>query len=408
MNSLWSRGYSAPVHDIAIVGGGIVGLAAAHAITERFPGAGVVLLEKEPELAAHQTGRNSGVIHSGVYYRPGTLKAELATRASRTMVEFCQEHGIAHQVCGKLIVATEPHELAKLEELRERGVANGIGVRILDRDEISAREPHLQCLGALHVPTAGIVDYREVTEVLAGLVRSHGVDIRLSARVDRVQRTADGWRLHASTGPVESRYLVTCGGLHSDRLARLAGADPGARIIPFRGEYFDVVPERRDLVRGLIYPVPDLRFPFLGVHLTRGIHGDVHAGPNAVLAMAREGYRWRDVSLRDLAEVARYAGFWRMARKYWRYGLTEVARSVAKERFVRSAQRLVPDLVAADLVRAPAGVRAQAVDSGGGLVDDFLLVDDDRALHVTNAPSPAATASLEIGRVIASRVDLAR
>jgi L-2-hydroxyglutarate oxidase len=391
-------------HDIAIVGGGIVGLAVADALTAKFAGASVVLFEKERSLASHQTGRNSGVIHSGVYYRPGTLKAELATRASRTMVEFCSQHGIAHQVCGKLIVATEPEELPKLEELRARGVANGIGVRMLVPDEIREHEPHLRCLGALHVPTAGIVDYAEVTEALARVVRARGVDIRLGTRAQSFARRVDGWTVTTDEGTFDARFLVTCGGLQSDRLARLAGADPGARIVPFRGEYHDIVPARRDLVRGLIYPVPDLRFPFLGVHLTRGIHGDVHAGPNAVLALAREGYRWRDVSARDLTETLRYPGFWRMARRHWRYGLSEVARSVAKQRFVRSAQRLVPELTAADFVPAPAGVRAQAVDSGGGLLDDFLLVDDERALHVTNAPSPAATASLEIGRVIAERV----
>jgi L-2-hydroxyglutarate oxidase len=394
------------VHDIAIVGGGIVGLAVADALTRRFTGADVVLFEKEDALATHQTGRNSGVIHSGVYYRPGTLKAELATRASRSMVEFCAEHGIAHQVCGKLIVATAPEELPKLEELHARGLANGIDVRILARSEIAEREPHLSCLGAMHVPTAGIVDYGEVTEVLGALVRSRGVDIRLGSRVESFARRVDGWSVGTASGSHDARFLVTCGGLQSDRLARLAGADPGARIVPFRGEYHDVVPARRDLVRGLIYPVPDLRFPFLGVHLTRGIHGDVHAGPNAVLALAREGYRWRDVSPRDLAEVARYGGFWKMARKHWRYGLSEVARSLSTSRFVRSAQRLVPELTADDFVPAPAGVRAQAVDAGGGLLDDFLLVDDDRAVHVTNAPSPAATASLEIGRVIADRVTL--
>ncbi|MCU1375058.1 MAG: hydroxyglutarate oxidase [Actinomycetia bacterium] len=394
--------------DIAVVGGGIVGLGVAHALTERFEGMNVVVLEKETALAAHQTGRNSGVIHSGVYYRPGSLKAELATRASRTMVEFCQEHGIDHAVCGKLIVATTPAELAALDGLAERGRANGIPVAVLGPEAVAEREPHLRCLGALDVPTTGIVDYRAVTEALASLSRGRGVEIRLGTTVERFDRRSDHWLVHTSGDPLEARFLVNCGGLQSDRITRLAGADPGARIIPFRGEYFDVVAPRSELVRGLIYPVPDPQFPFLGVHLTRGIHGEVHAGPNAVLALAREGYRWRDVAPRDVAEILRYPGFWRLARQHWRYGLSEVVRSVAKQRFVRSVQRLVPDLRAEDFVRAPAGVRAQAVDRGGQLVDDFLLVDDDHALHVTNAPSPAATASIEIGRLIAERVALRR
>jgi L-2-hydroxyglutarate oxidase len=293
-----------------------------------------------------------------------------------------------------------------LHELHDRGRANGLGVRIIDRDEVTDREPHLRCVGALHVPSAGIVDYREVTERLATLVRDRGVTIHLASRVTGLAERTFGWDISTTTVHESASYVVTCAGLQGDRVARLAGADPGAQIVPFRGEYYDVVGSRSDLVRGLIYPVPDLRFPFLGVHLTRGIHGDVHAGPNAVLALAREGYRWRDVSFRDVAELARYPGFWRMARKYWRAGVGEVARSVAKKRFVASAQRLVPELREKDFVRAPAGVRAQAVDVRGALVDDFLLVESERALHVTNAPSPAATASLEIGRVVAERVRL--
>jgi L-2-hydroxyglutarate oxidase len=396
------------MRDVVVVGGGVVGLAVAHAVTGSLPGSDVVVLEKEASLAAHQTGRNSGVIHSGIYYRPGSLKAELATRASRTMVEFCVEHGIRHEVCGKLIVATDDAERAQLDGLRDRGAANGIAARILAADEIRAREPHLRCTGALHVPTTGIVDYRQVSETLGDVLRARGAEIRLGSRVDAIARTASGWEVHTPAGSISTRQLVTCCGLQSDRLARLAGADPGAHIVPFRGEYYDIVEHRRDLVRGLIYPVPDLRFPFLGVHLTRGIHGDVHAGPNAVLALAREGYRWRDVSPRDVAELVRYPGFWRMVRKYWRAGLGEVARSAAKRRFVHSAQRLVPELTADDFERAPAGVRAQAVDANGGLVDDFLIVQEDGALHVTNAPSPAATASLEIGRLIADRLLAAR
>jgi L-2-hydroxyglutarate oxidase len=393
-----------PTHDVAVVGGGIVGMAVARALTERFAGSDVVVLEKEDRLAAHQTGRNSGVIHSGVYYKPGSLKAELATRGNRTMVEFCAEHGVDHRVCGKLIVATSPDQLAGLDVLEERGTANGIPVRRLTTEEIAEREPHLRCIAALEVPTAGIVDYGGVTRAIAGELDTRGVSTRTSCRVTTIERGSSAWRLRTSTGDVIARRLVTCGGLQSDRVARAAGADPGARIIPFRGEFYDV--KRTDLVHGLIYPVPDLRFPFLGVHLTRGIHDEVHAGPNAVLAFAREGYRWRDVSPRDLAELVRYPGFWRMARRHGRYGVSEVLRSLVKARFVRAAQELVPDLTADDLVPAAAGVRAQAVDPQGALLDDFRIVADDGAVHVVNAPSPAATASLEIGRHVAGLVEL--
>jgi L-2-hydroxyglutarate oxidase len=391
-------------HDVAVVGGGIVGMAVARALTERFAGSDVVVLEKEDRLAAHQTGRNSGVIHSGVYYKPGSLKAELAARGNRTMVEFCAEHGVDHRVCGKLIVATSPDQLPGLDVLEERGTANGIPVRRLTTEEIAEREPHLRCLSALEVPTAGIVDYGAVTRAIAGELDARGVATRTSCRVEAIERGSSAWRLRTSTGDVVARRLVTCGGLQSDRVARAAGADPGARIIPFRGEFYDV--RRTDLVRGLIYPVPDLRFPFLGVHLTRGIHDEVHAGPNAVLAFAREGYRWRDVSPRDLVELLGYPGFWRMARQHGRSGVSEVLRSLIKARFVRAAQELVQELTADDLVPAPAGVRAQAVNPQGALLDDFRIVADDGAVHVVNAPSPAATASLEIGRHVAGLVEL--
>jgi (S)-2-hydroxyglutarate dehydrogenase len=392
------------MEDILVIGGGIVGLAIADALAARLQGARIVVLEKEAALAQHQTGRNSGVIHSGIYYRPGSLKATLAVRASHSMVEFCQQHAIPHEVCGKLIVATRDDQVPQLEQLAERGRANGITVATLRADEAKEREPHLQCVAALHVPAAGIVDYREVARVIAEQAVARGVEIRLGARVTDIDRTAAGWTLQTMAGPMEGRFLVSCGGLQSDRLATMAGADPGARIIPFRGEYFDVVPERRHLVNALIYPLPDLRFPFLGVHLTRNIHGDVHAGPNAVLAMAREGYRWRDISLKDVKQTLSYRGFWHLARRHWKYGMSEIHRSLRRSVFVNAVQELVPELRADDLVTAPSGVRAQAVDREGGLVDDFLLVDDDGALHVTNAPSPAATASLEIGRVVSERV----
>jgi (S)-2-hydroxyglutarate dehydrogenase len=391
--------------DVVVVGGGIVGLAVARELTQRLAGAHVVVLEKEDGVARHQTGRNSGVIHSGIYYRPGSLKATLAVRGSHSMVEYCQEHGIAHDVCGKLIVATDEAQRPQLDMLAERSAANGIEAEVLTPEAARELEPHVRCVAALHVTPTGIVDYGEVSEVLAGELAAAGAEVRLRSRVTGLQRTAGGWAIETARGPLSSRFVVTCGGLQSDRLARLAGDDPKARIVPFRGEYFDVVPARRHLVNGLVYPVPDLRFPFLGVHLTRNVHGDLHAGPNAVFALAREGYRWRDVDLRDLGGAIAYPGFWRMARTHWRYGIGEVHRSVRRAVFVRAVQELVPELEEADLVRAPAGVRAQAVARDGGLVDDFLLVDADRALHVTNAPSPAATASLEIGRVVADRVE---
>ena len=326
------------MRDFVVIGGGIVGLAVADALSARLDGASIVVLEKEPAIARHQTGRNSGVIHSGIYYRPGSLKAELATRASHSMVEFCQEHGIAHQVCGKLVVATKPDQASGLERLAERGRANGIAVEVLTAGEAAEREPHLRCEAALWVPSAGIVDYKDVAATLAERAQGRGVEIRVGTRVTGIERRADSWHVTAGGEAIEGRFLVTSGGLQSDRLAALAGADPGAQIIPFRGEFFDVVGSAQDLVKGLIYPLPDLRFPFLGVHLTRGIHSEVHAGPNAVLALAREGYRWRDVSPRDLAQTLRYPGFWRLARQHWRYGASEVVRSVYRRRFVAAVQ----------------------------------------------------------------------
>jgi L-2-hydroxyglutarate oxidase len=390
--------------DTVVVGAGIVGLAVAHALLERRPGWRVVVLEKEPGVGRHQTGRNSGVIHSGVYYRPGSLKAELAVRGNRSMVTFCAEHGIAHEVTGKLIVATDEAEAAALPGLAERAAANGIPARLLGAGEAHELEPHVCSAGAVHVATTGIADYGAVCERLVELVGSAGGEVRTGAPVEAIARTAMGWRVATPAGPVDADHLVTCGGLQSDRLARMAGSSPDARIVPFRGEYHDLAPSARHLVRGLVYPVPDLRFPFLGVHLTRGVHGEVHAGPNAVLALAREGYRWRDVSLRDLGALAADPGFWRLARNHWRFGLAEMHRSVRRRRFVESVRRLVPELTAADLSPAPAGVRAQAVDRSGALVDDFRLVVDERAVHVVNAPSPAATASLEIGRLVADRL----
>lgn len=393
---------SAPF-DLAVVGGGVVGLATARELLRRFPGASLVVLEKEADWAAHQTGRNSGVIHSGIYYKPGSLKARFARDGSRSMIEFCAEHGIAHEVTGKLIVATSPEELPRLSALEERGRAHGLAVERLEGAGLKEREPHVEGIAGLWVPSTGIADYRAVARTLARLVAAAGGELRTLVRVTGARDLGDRHVLETSSGSVEARVLVNCAGLHSDRVARLAGARPGARIVPFRGEYFELVPHRRGLVKGLIYPVPNPDFPFLGVHFTRGVDGGVHAGPNAVLALAREGYRKTDLDLADLAETLAFRGFWRLAARHAGEGLREAWRSASKAAFVRSLQRLVPGVRAEDLVPAAAGVRAQALAPDGRLVDDFLIVEGPRAVHVCNAPSPAATASLEIGRAVAAR-----
>jgi L-2-hydroxyglutarate oxidase len=390
-------------YDLAVIGGGIVGLASALALVERCR-LRLVVLEAEDRLAAHQTGNNSGVIHSGIYYKPGSLKARLCAEGREALYRFCEEHGITHERCGKLVVATEADDLPRLEELERRGTANGVtGLRRLAAAELRDYEPHVAGLAGLWVPVTGIVDYVQVSQTYARLIRERGGEVWTGARVRQVHRRADGLVLETARGEVACRNLVNCGGLRSDRIARLCGLDPGLQIIPFRGEYYELVPARRSLVRNLIYPVPDPRFPFLGVHFTRRIGGGVEAGPNAVLALKREGYRWRDVSPADLLRLAAYRGFWRMAARYARTGLGEVYRSLRKAAFVKALQRLVPDLRADDLVRAGAGVRAQAVDPSGALVDDFRFAESERMIHVLNAPSPGATASLSIGRAVAER-----
>lgn len=387
-----------------VVGGGIIGLATAHRLLLDRPGADVTVLEKEPRVAAHQTGRNSGVIHAGVYYKPGSLKATMCRAGSASMVEFCTGHGIPVQVCGKLIVATSKAELPRLHALYERAGTNGLAVSMLDPAQAAEYEPHVSCVAAMHVPTTGIVDYAAVCRTLAALVEKHGGQVRLGTRLTGVRAVAGGFRLATSAGEVPADVLVNCAGLHADRVARLAGVDPPASIIPFRGEYYELRPERRDLVRGLIYPVPDPQFPFLGVHLTRMIDGSVHAGPNAVLATAREGYGWGRFSARDVAGIAGWPGMWRLARRHLRYGLGEVRRSLSRRRFAAALARLVPELTTADIVPAGSGVRAQAVRRDGGLVDDFLVVARPGQLHVLNAPSPAATSSLEIAKHLVAQL----
>ncbi|MFI0811003.1 L-2-hydroxyglutarate oxidase [Streptomyces echinatus] len=386
--------------DVLVIGGGIVGLSTAYAITRAAPGTRVTVLEKEPGPARHQTGRNSGVIHSGIYYRPDSLKARYAVRGAAEMVKFCAEYGIAHAVTGKLIVATERDELPRLHALVQRGRENGIRVRELGPAQISEYEPEVRGLAAIHVGTTGVCDFVGVARQLA---RASGAEIRYGARVVRVDRRADrGVAVLTAAGEVvRGRVLVNCAGLHCDEVARLTGDDPEVRIVPFRGEYYELA--RPELVRGLVYPVPDPAFPFLGVHLTRGIDGGVHIGPNAVPALAREGYGWGVVRPRELAGTVAWPGSWAIARQHWRYGAGELHRSLSKDAFLRAVRRLLPAAEAGDLVRAPAGVRAQAVLRDGTLVDDFLIREGARAVHVLNAPSPAATASLPIGREIGRR-----
>ncbi|NGO06960.1 L-2-hydroxyglutarate oxidase [Streptomyces sp. HC44] len=387
--------------DVVVVGGGIVGLSTAYAITRAAPGTRVMVLEKEPGPARHQTGRNSGVIHSGIYYRPGSLKARYAVRGAAEMVKFCAEYGIAHAVTGKLIVATERDELPRLHALVQRGRENGIPVRELGSSQIAEYEPEVQGLAAIHVATTGVCDFVGVARQLA---EASGAEIRYGTKVTYIDRRPDlGVAVRTDDGRVvRARVLVNCAGLHCDEIARLAGDDPGMRIVPFRGEYYSLT--RPSLVNGLVYPVPDPAFPFLGVHLTRGIDGGVHIGPNAVPALAREGYGWSTVRVRELGATLAWPGSWRIARRHWRYGGGELRRSVSKAAFTEAVRRLLPAVTPDDLVPAAAGVRAQAVLRDGTLVDDFLLREGARTVHVLNAPSPAATASLPIGREVGRRV----
>jgi L-2-hydroxyglutarate oxidase len=388
-------------YDVAVIGGGIIGLATAMALKSSSQ-ASLTILEAENRLSVHQTGHNSGVIHSGLYYKPGSLKARNCVEGRKAMYRFCQEHGIAHDPCGKIVVATNTGELPALEELERRGHANGLnGVRRLRPEEIRELEPHTTGVAGLHVPETGIIDYKQVAQVYADLVRKGGGEIRTGARVTGCRRYADDLVLETTDGEVHCSHLINCGGLHADEVAQLCGVNPNLQIVPFRGEYYELVPERQSLVKNLIYPVPDPRFPFLGVHFTRLIHGGVEAGPNAVLAFKREGYRWADVSPRDTARMVAYAGFWRMAAKYWKTGFGEMFRSLSKKAFVQALQKLVPELRFEDVRPAGSGVRAQALEPNGALVDDFRIVENERMIHVLNAPSPAATASLSIGTTIA-------
>ncbi|MCS6814873.1 MAG: L-2-hydroxyglutarate oxidase [Cyanobacteria bacterium] len=391
-------------YDVTIVGGGIVGLAVGMTLTRQRPGTKVAVLEKETSLAMHQTGNNSGVIHSGIYYKPGSFKAKFCREGAQAMVRFCREHGLAHHVCGKVIVATEEAELPRLEALYHRGLANQVPVAKITPAEAKEIEPHVHCLAAIRVFSTGIVNYRQVCNKYAELMQQQGGEIRLGTCVFSSLNTTDGLVLNTSAGEITSRFMVNCAGLFSDRIAHTAGANPRAKIIPFRGEYYELIPEKRHLVKALIYPVPNPAFPFLGVHFTKMIDGSVHAGPNAVLSLKREGYTKTDVDLRDLLDVITYPAFWKLAARHYDEGVQEIIRSFSKAAFVRSLQRLIPEVQMADVVPTHAGVRAQALYEDGNLVDDFLIVRGQRSLHVCNAPSPAATSSLEIGRAIVDQI----
>ena len=389
--------------DIAIVGGGIVGLATANALLDVNPGSRIIVLEAESQLATHQTGHNSGVIHSGLYYKPGSLKAKFCSEGRDAMYRFCGEHGIPHDRCGKIVVATSEDELPRLEELHRRGTANGLqGIKWLTPEEMREHEPNVAGIRGLWVPETGIVDYKAVARVYGQMLRSRGCELRTATRVIGCVRNEGELTIQTVNDDVRCRALVNCGGLQSDRVARLCGLDPGVQIVPFRGEYYELKPDRQSLVRNLIYPVPDPRFPFLGVHFTRMIGGGVEAGPNAVLAFKREGYRKSDVSVKDMAELVGYGGFWKMSRRHWKMGMAEFWRSFNKHAFVTALQRLIPALKLDDVLPGGSGVRAQAVDVNGGLLDDFHVVRAARMIHVLNAPSPAATSSLRIGKEIAS------
>ncbi|MDQ3760633.1 MAG: L-2-hydroxyglutarate oxidase [Actinomycetota bacterium] len=388
--------------EVVVVGGGIVGLAVARAL--RADGHGVTVCEKESGWAVHQTGRNSGVIHSGLYYQPGGLKARLCVAGAASMAAFAHERGLPVDVGGKLVVAVRRGELPALAELVRRGMANGVPVRRLDAAEARDYEPEVRSIAALRVASTGIVDYAAVCRALAAELVQGGADLRLGAEVLGVHADGAGVRVQTSAEDLRADALVNCAGLHSDRVARLAGLAPAARIVPFRGEYFELRPDAAARVRGLIYPVPDPALPWLGVHLTRGIDGRVHAGPNAVLALSREGYRWRDVCVRDISEMLGYRGFRRLARRHARIGVVELARSISRRAFATAVSRLVPSITAADLMRAPAGVRALAVGANGTLLDDFVVQAVPRQVHVLNAPSPAATSAFEIARYVADRL----
>ncbi|WP_416826593.1 L-2-hydroxyglutarate oxidase [Ectobacillus polymachus] len=390
--------------DIIVIGGGIVGLSTAYSLSRRFPHARLVVIEKENQWAKHQTGNNSGVIHSGIYYKPGSLKAKFANDGSRQMIKFCQENGVNYEQCGKVIVATKDNELPLLTNLYERGLANGLDISIIDHEELKEVEPYVKGMKAIKVPQAGIVNYKQVCETLVSLLKKRDAELYLNTEVIKVSEHDREVEVITNQKTFTASFVVNCAGLHSDRVTKMAGVKADLQIVPFRGEYYELKPEKHHLVNHLIYPVPNPDFPFLGVHFTRMIDGGVEAGPNAVLSFKREGYKKMDIDLKDITEILQYKGFWKLASKYWKEGAKEMWRSFSKKAFVKSLQELIPSIQENDLVPAPSGVRAQALQSNGALVDDFFIVPGKRSIHVCNAPSPAATACLPIGKEIADRV----
>ncbi|MCM3268494.1 L-2-hydroxyglutarate oxidase [Paenibacillus elgii] len=392
------------MYDYIVIGGGIVGLSTGYALTRRYPQAKILVMEKEDRLAFHQTGHNSGVIHSGIYYKPGSLKARFSKEGGDALRRFCDRHGIAYDMCGKVIVATEPEELPLLENLYARGLQHKLDLELIDAEQLHAIEPHAAGLQAIRVNAAGIVDYKKVAVAFADVIRQRGGDVLLNTEAQRIREGSEGIEVECNNGTYRTHYLINCAGLHCDRIAAMQGLETGMKIVPFRGEYYELKPEKHGLVKHLIYPVPNPNFPFLGVHFTRMIDGHVHAGPNAVLSLKREGYRKTDFDLRDFMEVMTYPAFWKIAKQNMGEGLKEIVRSFSKAVFVRSLQRLIPEIREDDLIPSANGVRAQALTKDGKLADDFLIVQNERSIHILNAPSPAATASIAIGESISERI----
>ena len=393
-------------YDVVVVGGGIIGLATSMKLTQDFPNLKVAVLEKEKEVAQHQTGHNSGVIHAGIYYAPGSQKANFCSTGGKLLRDFCDEYGIAYDMCGKLIVATDDSEVPQLEELFKRGTENGAqGLRMVDQEEIKDIEPYSAGVKAILSPNTGIIDYFEVSQAYATRMRENGGDLLTNVEVISIENKDNLVYINTTSGTVAAKYVLNCAGLHADTVARMMGVDVGVKIVPFRGEYFSIIPEKEHMVKGLIYPVPDPSMPFLGVHFTRRINGSVEAGPNAVLAFAREGYKKTDVNLKDTLGTLSYSGFWKMSAKYWKVGMHEQYRSLVKGVFVKSLQKLMPEITGDDLGNPGAGVRAQVIDSNGGLLQDFAIEASANAIHVLSAPSPGATSSLTISEYI---VDLAQ
>ncbi|WCK56732.1 L-2-hydroxyglutarate oxidase [Aneurinibacillus sp. Ricciae_BoGa-3] len=392
------------MYDYIIIGSGIVGLSTGYALSERYPEARILIIEKENSIAYHQTGHNSGVIHSGIYYKPGSLKAKFSKGGGNRLRAFCDQYGIAYEMCGKVIVATEEEELPLLQNLYERGLQNGLGVSLIGSEQLREIEPHASGLKAIHVKEAGIVNYRRVAEQFAALIQERGGTLLLNTRAETIREDADEMIVECDNGTFRGRFLINCAGLHCDRIAALQGMQTNMKIVPFRGEYYELIPEKHGLVKNLIYPVPNPNFPFLGVHFTRMIDGHVHAGPNAVLSLKREGYRKTDFNLRDFAEVMTYPAFWKIAGQNMSEGWKEIVRSLSKKVFVRNLQRLIPEMREDDLIPSQNGVRAQALTKDGKLVDDFLIVSNEKSIHILNAPSPAATASISIGQAISEQI----